>query len=350
MDNEIARDYDGLRMTRHRIVLGLAAVSLMVPVACAPLLPEPPETTVAPTGTVAENQVSVAVPLMDMTANDRYEGADGGLYGKGLNTPPPGHRDAALRELAKIRPLDAQGRYSPDGKIVLISIGMSNASQEFSVFKRLADSSSEKASSLRIVDCAQGSQTARIWATEDQPWQVLRQRLQAAGVTLAQVQIVWVKQANSQPTRPFPAEAKELQAQLRVIMRRLTEECPNVKIAYLSSRTYGGYATTGLNPEPHAYESAYAVRWLIQDQTSGDPALNYNPDAGPVLSPLLLWGPYLWADGLNPRSDGVTWGPGDFSIADGTHPSDSGRQKVAEMLLDFFETNDLARPWFLQSP
>jgi len=331
-------------------VLGLAAVSLMIPAGCAPLPPAPAATAVAPTTALAVNQVSVAVPLMDMTANDRYKGEDGGLYGKGLNTPPPGHRDAALRELAKVRPLDAQGRYSPDGKIVLISIGMSNTTQEFSVFKRLADASPVKASSLRIVDGAQGSQTARMWATEDQPWQVLRQRLQAAGVTPEQVQLVWVKQANSQPTRPFPAEAKELQAQLRIIMRRLMEECPNVRIAYLSSRTYAGYATTGLNPEPHAYESAFAVRWLIQDQINGDPALNYNPDAGPVLSTLLLWGPYLWADGLNPRSDGLAWGRGDFSLADGTHPSDSGREKVARMLLDFFETNDLARSWFLQSP
>ena len=47
-------------------------------------------------------------PLTDMTANDRYEGEDGGLYGGGRNTPPDQHCQAAQAELAKIRPLNAE--------------------------------------------------------------------------------------------------------------------------------------------------------------------------------------------------------------------------------------------------
>jgi lysophospholipase L1-like esterase len=34
---------------------------------------------------------------------------------------------------------------------------------------------------------------------------------------------------------------------------------------------------------------------------------------------------------------------------DGTHPSQSGRQKVAEMLLTFFKTDVNAKGWFLKS-
>jgi lysophospholipase L1-like esterase len=285
-----------------------------------------------------------------MTANDHYKGEDGGLYGKGLNTPPPNHHDAALRELAEVEPLDTQGNPTPSGKVVLISIGMSNTTQEFSAFKRLADADPDKSPSLVIIDGAQGGKTARIWATQEAPWQVLEQRLDAGGVTAAQVQVVWLKQANSQPTRPFPTEVNELQAQLATIVQRIKERYPNARLVYLSSRIYGGYATTGLNPEPHAFEGAFAVRWLIQAQISGDPGLNFDPNVGPVLSPLLLWGPYLWADGLNPRSDGLTWARSDLSPSDGTHPSETGRQKVAGILLDFFKTNELARSWFVHSP
>jgi len=61
----------------------------------------------------------------------------------------------------------------------------------------------------------------------------------------------------------------------------------------------------------------------------------------------LLWGPYLWADGLNPRkSDGLVWKREDFA-RDGTHPSQSGREKVAQMLLDFLKTSPFAKPWFV---
>ncbi|HLB27812.1 MAG TPA: hypothetical protein VJK47_01225 [Dehalococcoidales bacterium] len=292
--------------------------------------------------------MNIAIPLMDMTAAERYKGEDSGLYGSGLNTPPAHHREAALKALAEVKPLDANGTPSPEGKIVLVSLGMSNTTQEFSVFKKLADADPEKSPSLRIVDGAQGGQTALIWATKEDPWRVLEQRLGAAGVTPQQVQIIWAKQANAQPKDAFPAEAKALQEHLAIIVRRIKERYPNVKVVYLSSRTYGGYATTALNPEPHAYESAFAIRWLIQSQIDGNADLNFDLNTGPVVSPLLLWGPYLWADGTNPRSDKLVWERSDFVETDRTHPSDSGRTKVAKLLLDFFKKNELARAWFLK--
>jgi hypothetical protein len=130
-------------------------------------------------------------------------------------------------------------------------------------------------------------------------------------------------------------------------LNRLKARYPNLRLAYLSSRIYAGYATTALNAEPYAYESAFAVRWLIQAQIKGDPRLNYLPERGEVKAPLLLWGPYLWGDGVRPRkADGLVWRREDLG-PDGTHPSDSGRQKVAELLLAFFKTDPTARPWFL---
>ena len=287
-------------------------------------------------------------PLMDMTADDTYKGEDGGLYGSGLNEPPLSHRSAALKEIAKIQPSDGLGNPSPDGKIVIISIGMSNTSQEFTTFKQLADIDPQKSSELVIVNGAQSGQTACTWANFDEPWQVLEQRLEANGLSPQQVQVAWVKQANAVPTEPFPTEAKKLQGHLATIMKLLKERYPNVRVVYVSSRIYGGYAATPLSPEPYAYEGAFSVRWLIQDQINGDPDLNYDPGKGPVNAPLLLWVPYLWADDLNPRSDGLIWERGDLA-EDGIHPSSSGEEKVARMLLDFFKTDDSARPWFVES-
>jgi lysophospholipase L1-like esterase len=51
----------------------------------------------------------------------------------------------------------------------------------------------------------------------------------------------------------------------------------------------------------------------------------------------------LWANGDKPRKDDtLVWKREDLSDKDGTHPSDSGRQKVAELLLAFFKK----QPWF----
>src|SRR3954471_15519243 len=77
-------------------------------------------------------------PLTEL-GKDTYKGETGGLYGNGSNEPPPGQHDAAKKAAARIKPLDAKGQPSPSGKIGLVSIGMSNTTIEFSVFKKQAD-------------------------------------------------------------------------------------------------------------------------------------------------------------------------------------------------------------------
>ena len=167
-------------------------------------------------------------------------------------------------------------------------------------------------------------------------------------MTVAQVQVAWLKQANIQPTEPFPKHAEKLAADVTTIIQLLTQRFPNLRLVYLSSRIYAGYATTPLNPEPYAYESAFAVRDVIDQQIAGGAALNYDRSRGAMKAPLLLWGPYLWADGLTPRkSDGLIWTRDDLR-EDGTHPSaTSGREKVAQLLLAFLKNDATARPWFV---
>ena len=66
-----------------------------------------------------------------------------------------------------------------------------------------------------------------------------------------------------------------------------------------------------------------------------------------IKPPWIAWGPYLWADGVNGRSDGLVYTREDLE-SDGTHPSTSGRKKVAELLLDFFKRDSTAQGWFVK--
>lgn len=110
--------------------------------------------------------------------------------------------------------------------------------------------------------------------------------------------------------------------------------------AQLGSRIWAGNATGGLNPEPYAYEGAFSVRHLIQKQMNGDESL------ASAKSPLLLWGPYLWAEGEKGRKiDDLIYVKDDFA-GDGAHPSNSGREKVAKQLLEFSAASPLAKGWF----
>jgi hypothetical protein len=187
-----------------------------------------------------------------------------------------------------------------------------------------------------------GDPKGRAWTEADR-------RLAAATISPEQIQVVWVKLANVRPTGTLAEHGKKLQKDTTVLLQNAKDRFPNLRIAYLSGRIYGGWANTPLNPEPYAHEGNIVVRWLIQDQMKGASELNHDPARGTVKAPLLLWGPYLWADGTTPRkTDGLVWQRQDLT-GDGTHPSDSGRRKVAEMLLKFFTEDPLARTWYTKN-
>jgi hypothetical protein len=289
------------------------------------------------------------IPLCDMTADQKYKNEEGGLYGNGKNDPPPEQLAAARKVLAQVQKLDENGRPSIMGKIVLMSVGMSNTSMKFMRFIADEQSDRDKSPDVVLVNGAQGGMVAGRWMDDQSNvWQVVEDRLKQARVSAEQVQVIWLLQAIAGPAQfgDFPLSAEKLRDQLIDGMPLLIKHYPNLRLIYLSSRTYAGYATSGLNPEPYAYENAFAVRWLIQLQIKGDPRLNFDPAKGEVKAPVLLWGPYLWADGVNPRkTDGLTNVVGDYSPNDGTHPTESGQEKVAKQLQTFFN-NELNAPWY----
>jgi hypothetical protein len=293
-------------------------------------------------GAPALAQTPGLVPLNDL-GTGTYNGAEGGLYPGGVNVPPLPHLDAAMSAAARVVPRDPAGQPHPQGAIVLLAIGMSNTNQEFAVFERTEDADPDRNGRLVLVDGAVGGQDAATIANPSAAyWNVVSQRLAAMGLGASQVQVVWLKEANQGAWTGFPSWAQTLRDDLEAIVANLHDEFPNLKLCYLSSRIYGGWGGAG---EPKAYESAFAVKWLIEDQIAGDPALNHDPALGAVEAPLLLWGPYLWANGSTPRSDGLTWEPADLE-SDHTHPSPSGEQKVAALLSAFFDAEPTAAAWW----
>jgi hypothetical protein len=277
----------------------------------------------------AKVDVSKLKPLTTL-GTEKYQGHEGGLYPGGSNDRPKDHEVAGLAAAKQIVPRGSDGKPAPGGKVVLLSVGMSNTTQEFSTFKRLADADKDRNPNLVVVDGAQGGMTAaKIKDTENPAgakyWEVNDQRLKAAGVTREQVQVAWIKQADAGPSQGFPKYAETLRDEQRQIVRLLHTRFPNLKIVYLSSRTYGGYAKTGLNPEPYAFESGLSVKWLIEEQIKGAKELNFDPAKGPVAAPWLSWGPYLWAKGTEKNPDGLFYDEADFA-GDGTHPSATGQR------------------------
>lgn len=301
------------------------------------------------------------VPLNEFGLGS-YSNNNGGLYPGGVNTRPAAHEAAGIAIAQGIQPLDAAGNVNTNtGKIGLLSLGMSNVTQEWgskgtNQFTRIATNDPSLNPRVAIADGAISGQDAPRWTNYiSANWDaIVTNRLPAAGMTTNQVQVVWLKQALAGPTNygGFPAHARTLQAMEEMILRNAKARFPNLKIAYLSSRTRAYTANPGdLSPEPFAFECGFAARWVIEDQLNRTNNLNYDPTNGPVVAPWLSWGPYLWANGTTPRGDGYVALCSDTESADYTHPTTNGGvAKVAVELLAFFKTDRTATPWFLKKP
>ncbi len=308
---------------------------------------------------IKQVDTSKLVPLTEL-GTDKYQGFPGGLYPEGKNERPSGHEAAGLALAKTVHPLDAEGKPSKEGKIVLLGIGFSNTVQSFAGFMQVAKDDKEMNPKVVLVNGAMGGMSANMVQNPDDKgrgtkyWNSVDDKLKAAGVTRAHVQVIWIKETNPSPS-DFPKYTRDLQSEITRIAQVLPGRFPNVKLVYLSSRTYAGWAKAAPgrvggpgNSEPYSYETGFAVKWLIEQQLTGAAELNYDPKQGAVKAPWLSWGPYLWANGETKRKDGFSFQPSDFQESDRMHHSPQGQEKIGRQLLQFFKTDTTTRGWFVK--
>jgi hypothetical protein len=294
------------------------------------------------------------VPFNDLGPAPYAYGYYGGLYEDGSNTIPADHLEAGLRRASLIQPLDANGKPSPDGKIVFLTAGYGETERIGNAFAGLANADYRvNRRALVVANAAHEGFDAPSWfapmATANFN-RIRDQILAPAGVTEKQVQAAWIQMTTTEDSPPLPrqdAVAYRVKGYIATALRNLKTRYPNLQVAYLSSSVYGGYANT----EPYNYESALSVRWVILGQVTlmrtgflwDTRIADVNYEKGSV--PWVAWGPYFWANGTMPRADGVTWERDDFGD-DGATLSEKGAQKAAMMLFEFMIQEPTAAHWF----
>ena len=285
---------------------------------------------------------------MDQLGTGTYLGYEGGLYLSGSNTMPESHLQAGINLADQIVPLDANGNPSSTGKYVLLSLGTSTTYNEFERFLEYADHEPTLNPSLVIVEGAQPNEAldTLLGTSGKDFWNNLYNwSFPEAGVTPEQVVAVWIEPEDAHPPGPFPSDMEQMHTEMRTLIPNLLVRFPNLKILYLSSRAYAGYANpVKVVTEPYSYDQAYALQAVMNDQLNGDPALNFNPAAGPVVAPWLAWADYKWGNGMTAHN-GVVWSCADFR-SDGYHVFGVGEDKVSGILMNFFKSDPTAAPWF----
>lgn len=269
-------------------------------------------------------------PLYDPT------GFTGGLYPGGANVPPAGRLNTALSIARTIQPLDTHGNPSADGSILLLSIGMSNTSQEFMEFIREAQNDARMNPAIKLINGARSGQETSRWVDDSyNNWTRVENDVTELGYDPRQVQVAWVKLANKEPLPQFPAEPERLRTGLESVARNLKQYFPNIKIAYFSPRARSYLYFDSTTPgELAAFETGFAIKWMIERQMNGVQELTFEGSQANV--PFLTWGPYFWRDAWPPQ----------YLEDDCIHPSSQGEKNIAEILMDFFLTDPTAVEWF----
>ena len=300
----------------RRIRTGIVTLALATGLlTTATTLPPPPAQAA---GANCSNTSVGIVPLSD----------GDGLYDGG-NTIPQSHVIAA----PDIVPVG--------GVVGVASLGMSNGFQEWGEFMSTVSTLGNVAESLRFANGAVGGQPMSEWANpSDNAWDVSVSRIAAAGLSVGQIQVVWMKMG-SQLAQLSGSQSERVEQErvwLESTIANAKSVFPNLKRIYISSRIYAGYNTNPNHNEPETgFDNGLSVKAIVSDSVAGDTAV------------WTAWGPYLWADGTTPRSDGHSWECSDFA-SDGVHPSTEGEQKVADMLVSFFSSDETACEWFLSNP
>ena len=179
------------------------------------------------------------VPLTQSGAGT-YQGFIGGLYPSGSNPAPDRARTRRNRTIISGASARRERLVRPNGKIVLLTIGMSNTTQESSVFIPLANADPQKSAKVTLVDGAQGGMTADkisdlTTQTAQQFWQVVEQRLANANLTAKQVQVIWLKEADDKPLITFPADALRFKSELELIAQIIKQKYPNMRMIFFQA-------------------------------------------------------------------------------------------------------------------
>lgn len=312
----------------------------------------------------AHHDAGATIPLTDLGSGYYLGEFQGGLYEDGSNEPPADFALAGEAVAGTITPLDTLGLPDPAGKVLFLSVGMSTTAMIWSTFiNKAGHDAAVDRTSLVVFQGARAGQTSGFWYGRyaDKQYRRVNTKLAERGFSPAQVQAVCMCPIVRHPAKPLPAASATLpdpEANAHVfardlgeIARELRRRYPNLKVAFVTSYIYGGYAEEGNQAvvEPLAYEGAWGARRAILAQIRQLRTGEVDPLVGDMslaVAPLLAWGPYWWADGLIPRSDGLTWAREEYTL-DGTHPNKIGRPKAAMMLLEHFKASPFSRCWFL---
>jgi hypothetical protein len=237
-----------------------------------------------------------------------------------------------------------------DGVIGVVCVGMSNGFLECGDFLKKWDEGKfgrKIGLQVRFVNCAVGGRAIEYWNNPEldhRLWDACIQRkIPETGLRPDQIRVIWHKAADMFPfdeggalLPPYPDPRSDyfrFYDNLSTFAARVKDKFPSVQAVYVSSRSYGGFASVPERGEPLSYEEGLALNQWLKDHPTVDGIW-------------FGWGPYIWAPDCSSgqtNASGVCYVRGDFQ-EDGVHPAQGALDKISWMMHAWFSRFEWYRP------
>ncbi|MBS1731368.1 MAG: hypothetical protein JSS67_11445 [Bacteroidetes bacterium] len=294
---------------------------------------------------------TICIPINEMY-NRTYFGYHGGFY-PNRGRVPSGQYATDLDSInGTIFGLDTAGnRVNKAGQIVIGGVGACLSGAPVNGLRRRKNNPNT-IQNINYVNFEFGGASFEHLADPNSTyWQHVDEKMSSQNTTYKQVQMLWICTDDSSSITDWPTRPLIAKESIKAAARTLKIKFPNLKILYMIGRPYTwdmsdtlGKISNVRSRNPAPYHQGWAEKWAIEDQINGDPGVAYK---GPnAVAPIMTWASYQWTQGKKPNADGFAWYPSD--TRDGLHPTDAGKDKLAQFLWNFLYNDPYTTKWFLR--
>jgi len=276
------------------------------------------------------------IPLNDPTTFF-YEGTSSGLYPWGNSLIFNDYRANYITSSKAIKAMNQYGVVKKSGKVVILGLGGSNPSKMYESMKTSILAQYPFGKSLVMVNGAIGGKDLPDILNPDASyWTTVGRLLDSANVTPTQVQVIYCIQEDFVNQDTTFARALAIKESYLLLLDVIRLKYPNCKMFLVGDRGYNDYATLAKYWEPTGYLNGWAAKFLVQEYVDG-----LLPQY-----PFVNWLDYYWANGTEPRWDGLTYNFSDFLSPIYAHLTDEKINALATSTHNKLKIDAGAKFWY----
>lgn len=264
--------------------------------------------------TAAQMRDKEAINGQNIPLNDPeiffFNGLSSGLYPWGNALIENDYKTNYINISKTITPLDKKGNPSFKGKIVMLGIGGSHAYIVYNGIKNAWLSDAGFGKNLVFANAGTGGKDLPdILDPGASYWQRIVKVLDSNRVKSSQVQVIFIIEDDFVNRDTTIQRAYAIKDQYITLLTTIRSKYPNCKMILVADRGYAGYSTLSKYDEPKGYLNGWAVKFVVEDFINGTiPQM-----------PFINWFEYYWANGEEPRWDGLTYLSSDFVAPEFAH-------------------------------